>query len=889
MATARVLALGLLMACPAAGQFAPPTIVDPATYRSRSGGLVLEVDPSHIYGAGPATYRLSRAGRTVWSGERPFTLVHAGVANDGTVAGCAYTNGLGYGDPGTLLLVILDPSGNVRLQDPTPRRESRVVDGGPEPNAEGLVFDPDNDRVVFRVSGVAEPEVWRTFRLSTGAAGPIFKPVGLTPARDLSLSIVDAKPVRGTPLVLVHWSRVDWKKSQQGARFTLIDLAGRVVWTLDLPTDYQPAEGNSAGQDRASRLMSTTAILETGTPMEFELRHAAASERVRYRVDTDESDGWRVEEASRQAEADPLPSPARGAALGPEKALRYLGSFKLGGSSATQSSPIRDVHRFDLDDSGRYGFVRRDGSSDLTFVAGTTAKDARSIHLGRPGEQECSAPLVAWVEGNTWLVTVEYAKAESGPAGWWVDRATGATRPFVLPADVSSVRAIAGSRNGGVVLLAESEKADGLVTTIDTLLFRIDSLGNQDRGFGAAANGDDSELASPDDVAVLASGEIAVVDVVRHAVAIFRTDGTFQKTIDLEKAWGREPSYPSGIAPDTDGGFVVEDFDGRAPFVRMRIDGSVRAELFPRYGDGRPAGRLFRVQGGPDGALWSSDGEALLQLGDDGLVTGAVGAPASVDDLGEAAAVVLDSADRIYAVDRRTAAVHVFASDGKPDHVCRPRAGDLKGSLTSPSLTVAHDGRVFLGLDDGVIERRGYLEFSAAGDRVARHRWEERSRTWNTAAGGFWAIRDNDVVAIDEKGRVTAEVARRRDRRWLGWISDIAVGPDGSLAVDASSNVFSRDEVSSLNLYASNGTPVGLVELRPSTSGREFAYDGRNVAFWDSGEVTVLDAAGDPVAHFKPRPEGREAADWPLFLAAQARELWMFDGAEKTMHRYELP
>jgi hypothetical protein len=454
---------------------------------------------------------------------------------------------------------------------------------------------------------------------------------------------------------------------------------------------------------------------------------------------------------------------------------------------------------------------------------------------------------------------------------------------------VSSVRAVAGSRNGGVVLLAESEKADGLVTAIYTLLLRIDSSGNEDRGFGAAASGSDSELLSPDDVAVLATGEVVVVDVVRHAVAVFRADGTFQRTIDLEKAWGREPSYPSGIAPDADGGFIVEDFDGRAPFVRMHIDGSVRTELFPRYGDGRRAGRLFRVQAGPDGTLWASDGEALLQLTDDGLVAGVVGASPSVDDLGQAAAVVLDGADHIYAVDRRTAAVHVFASDGKPDHVCRPRAGDIKGSLTSPSLTATHDGRVFLGLDDGVIERGRYLEFSAAGDRVARHRWEERSRTWNPAAGGFWAIRDNEVVAIGEKGQVTAEVARRRDRRWLGWISGIAVGPDGSLAVDASSNVFARDEVSSLNLYASNGTPVGLIELRPSTSGRAFAYDGRNVAFWDSGEVTVLDAGGEPVARFKPRPEGREPADWPLFLAAQGRELWMFDGAEKTMYRYDLP
>jgi hypothetical protein len=885
---ARVLAVGLLLARSAAAQFAPPTIVDPATYRSRSGEFVLDVDPSQIYGAGAGTYRLSRSGRVVWSGERPFTLVHAGVADDGTAAGYAYSNGLGYGDPGTLRLVIFDPTGGVRLDDATPRHESLVVDGGPEPNAYGLVFDSDNDRVVFRVSDVAKPEVWKSFRLSTGTPGPVLSPEATTTSGDLHLSVVDAKPVRGTTLTLVHWTRVDWKMNQQGARFTLIDPDGRSVWTLDLPTDYQAAAGDRKAQEHASRLMSKTAILDLASPLEFEIRHAATSERVRYRLEGNESTGWRVKEISRQAEPDPLSSDAPVPAPGPEKALRYLGPVKLGGATR-QHNPIRDVHHFDLDDAGRYGFVRRDGGCDLTFVTGAAAEDARSIHLGRPGQQDCSRTLVAWAGGNTWLVTLEYAGAESGTGGWWVDRATGITRAFVLPAGVSSVRAIAGSRGGGVILLAERSRADGLVVELDTRLFRIDSPGNEDRGFGASANRSDSELLSPDDVAVLASGEVVVVDVVRHAVAVFRSDGAFERTIDLEKAWGREPSYPSGIAPDTDGGFIVEDFDGRVPFVRMRIDGSVRGELRPRYTDGRSTGRLFRVQAGGDGTLWASDGEAFLQLGDDGLVSGVVGAPASVDDLGVAVAVVLDGADRIYAADRRTGAVHVFGPDGKLDHVCRPRSGDLKDSLTSPSLTATHDGRVFLGLDDGILEHRGYLEFSNSGDRVARHRWEDRSRAWDPATGGFWAVRDNEVVAIGEGGQVTATIARRRDRRWLGWISGIAVAPDGSLAVDASSNAVTREEGSSLNLYAANGTPTGLIELRSSASSGVFAYDGRNIAFWESREVSVVDAAGQPVARFTPQPQGREAADWPLFLAAQGRELWMFHGAEKTMHRYELP
>jgi hypothetical protein len=66
-----------------------PPVVNPATYESRSGEYVLEVDPSEMYGQGGASYRLTRQGQEVWSGDRPFTLLGAGVSDDGVVAGFA--------------------------------------------------------------------------------------------------------------------------------------------------------------------------------------------------------------------------------------------------------------------------------------------------------------------------------------------------------------------------------------------------------------------------------------------------------------------------------------------------------------------------------------------------------------------------------------------------------------------------------------------------------------------------------------------------------------------------------------------------------------------------------------------------------------------------------
>jgi hypothetical protein len=41
-------------------------------------------------------------------------------------------------------------------------------------------------------------------------------------------------------------------------------------------------------------------------------------------------------------------------------------------------------------------------------------------------------------------------------------------------------------------------------------------------------------------------------------------------------------------------------------------------------------------------------------------------------------------------------------------------------------------------------------------------------------------------------------------------------------------------------------------------------------------------------ARFRPRLAG-EPRDWPLFIAAGGRELWMLDAPSRKMHRYEMP
>ena len=71
----------------------PPPVLNPKTYTSPSGAYKLDVDPSNMHGQGGGTYRLTRHGEEVWSGQRALTLWECTVTDDGAAAGYAYSQG----------------------------------------------------------------------------------------------------------------------------------------------------------------------------------------------------------------------------------------------------------------------------------------------------------------------------------------------------------------------------------------------------------------------------------------------------------------------------------------------------------------------------------------------------------------------------------------------------------------------------------------------------------------------------------------------------------------------------------------------------------------------------------------------------------------------------
>ncbi len=168
IALGTLLSLALLgFSSPSAGSQRLPPALQPTGYASPSGEFVLFVDPTNRLGKGPGNYTLSRDGVEVWASEHPITLWSAVVADDGWVAGYAYT--AGYSAPeGEFVVASLSPAGELVLNDVIQRHWSRTMHAVPDPTAAGLFLDLSSDRFVVRVRDSHSPTVedsW-TYRLA---------------------------------------------------------------------------------------------------------------------------------------------------------------------------------------------------------------------------------------------------------------------------------------------------------------------------------------------------------------------------------------------------------------------------------------------------------------------------------------------------------------------------------------------------------------------------------------------------------------------------------------------------------------------------------------------------------------------------------------------------
>jgi hypothetical protein len=216
---------------------------------------------------------------------------------------------------------------------------------------------------VIRIPDVdpfARREKWKVYRTSTAQRVGEFEPLSLMTDRKGVMSLRDAKLVPGTPLALLHWWRNengrDILHPAYGARFTLIDLEGKPVWTCDRPRDYSIPGNKHAEEWLRGFLDQHGAILRTDQPNRFEIFLGKENKRLIASVNRDDSGKWIVKEVARVPYTEPTPSKVDAPSL-PVCKLKYLGPLVLH-ESDTATPRARGSHHDVLDTVGEVEIVR---------------------------------------------------------------------------------------------------------------------------------------------------------------------------------------------------------------------------------------------------------------------------------------------------------------------------------------------------------------------------------------------------------------------------------------------------------------------------------------------------------------------------------------------------
>ena len=115
------------------------------------------------------------------------------------------------------------------------------------------------------------------------------------------LHIRGFRQVRGTPLLLVPWLKIEGGGSVKlGSVFTLVDQEGKPVWALRLDDDCMAVRGRAWEVTSMGRC-----ILATDKHARFDIHLMKLAKRVSFVVDQEEGAGWRVREESRQPYSPP--------------------------------------------------------------------------------------------------------------------------------------------------------------------------------------------------------------------------------------------------------------------------------------------------------------------------------------------------------------------------------------------------------------------------------------------------------------------------------------------------------------------------------------------------------------------------------------------------------
>ena len=830
------------LSVPCRAQFLGPPVINPARYSSPSGEYVLTVDPEDKYGEGAAAYRLTRHGHQLWARRRPFTLHSAIVTDSGLVGGYGYRGEVREAET-PLEIVIFNRTGRLRLHERIRRQQPPRLHASPEPIGEGIFSDSNQNRLIVRLhvwndAKSKMEEIWRQYRLSTGARLPDFSPEHILKKAHPDAWIAEAVPIAGTPLTVLQWN------GMEDVIFTLIDDSRSVLWTRMFRHDYA-YDLNDAKRRALCDQARGRAILPWSHAGQFALWSVAQNARIIYSVVQAHGRRWKVSEVSRSRY--PVPAPAM--ALIPDIALQSLDHFDLVVPGQGSAPEIRKIAAFTFAGPGRIAFLRDVVSRHPALVVTQFDGHIESVTPlpAPPLDGSASWSSIAWLGKSRYIIGRN--NKSTGPVAVFVDAGPSAVTPVTMQY-ITYINALAAFPDGRFVALGTEVSP----YTLTTIIASYSPAGK--RLWSRTLDGNDQPdgtrtPSSLDSVAITTDGRVAGIEPGENTLWFFdAATGKLQRHIDLKSVWKVEPRYTSDVWPDAHGGLIIRNFQGKMPIVRVDSNGKILDAFSPCDRMGKPVDtNICGVQQSPDGKLWTSDGNTLLQLDEHGISNTVLGELPNANALREIATLTIDQAGHIFALDGRTNTVHVFDAHGVWLHACPLGAPKVTPFPSMPILSVSAAGDLLVdGVDGGGSGNspKVRLHFSADGKRLAD--------IVLTGANTENTLERPSVSLVRHDGGVLRTMSHRADGTWFGMSFRPITGADGSFCV------FDEDWPSVqtyVSLYSPSGAPLRTFPMPEAVgSAYNFAYNGELIVVAKVGSLYGISKSGRPLWRFTPKAGG---------------------------------
>ena len=566
--------------------------------------------------------------------------------------------------------------------------------------------------------------------------------------------------------------------------------------------------------------------------------------------------------------------------------LKYLGPIQLKSKTVASISFIRNIEAgFDFEPSnaanqpGNIGFIRKEEAMHDTFVV-VTPKGELVVEIPIQGEMLAEGRWTgtASVGRNQFVITQSQWGIGGKSRAWRIDvadRSCKILENFSAP----TVEALSGFPDGGFVALCKERFK---YTMSDSLLCFNK---NGDRLWTLEEDSQNpTKLFSPESVTVSSDEEILVLDNIRKNVQLFERNGRYVRSFNLEELWGRRPNYPTKIAKGANGGFVVYDFRREPSLIEMNEYGEVLRSLNCRKTADLPnVHPLGNICTDAQGHIWLADRDNIMRISDQGLVDVQLGDVPNAQEMGEVGFVALSHDGDIFAMSRKTGAIHVFGKQGEfKNSFHDPKLNDQQ--YHSNPIRINRDKEVFAFYGESSIESSQYIQFSADGKKLHEHKLNGKGACF-LPNGNRVEVGYQEVQMTDRNGVQLRTIKRQPDEKWLSRTGGVCVAPDGSFAILAEHHEESIPPApSSVNLYDADGEPIRTIAL-PQLHLSRISYDGQSIVVTHDDGMLLYSAIGKQIGFFRPTQFSKDKPY--LYPHLIQEELVLSDGNNRSeLHRY---